>query len=149
MRAISNKPARFQKPARLHKKEHAMIRPLCAAIAAMLALAGPGSAPVLAHHSYAMFDMTRMVVLDATVQQFRWSNPHAFILVEAAAASGPEVWSIEMTSPNNLIQEGWNRRTIRSGDRVQLHVHPLRTGARGGSYAGIRLASGTTLGTVN
>ena len=97
-----------------------------------------------------MFDLTRMVVLDATVQEFRWSNPHAFIRVSVPGTGGAEeVWSIEMTSPNNLIEDGWNRRTLRTGDKVRLYVHPLRTGARGGSYSGIRLPDGKTLGEIS
>jgi hypothetical protein len=95
-----------------------------------------------------MFDMARTVRLNATVTQFRWQNPHAFIRVEVPAGGATEVWSIEMTSPNNLVQEGWSRTTLRQGDRVQLFVHPLRSGARGGSYSGVRKADGTTLGEV-
>ena len=102
--------------------------------------------PVAAHHSYSMFDMNRTVVLNATVTQFRWQNPHAFIRVTVPANGQTEEWSIEMTSPNNLAQEGWTRTTLRQGDRVQLYVHPLRSGARGGAYAGVRKADGTTLG---
>lgn len=116
--------------------------------AGLLALAALAPVPGAAHHSYSMFDMQRTVVLDATVVQFRWSNPHAFIRVEVEAGEQTEVWSIEMTSPNNLVQEGWTRRTLRQGDHVQLYVHPLRSGAQGGSYAGVRLADGTTLGEV-
>ncbi|TIX51900.1 DUF6152 family protein [Alteraurantiacibacter aquimixticola] len=104
--------------------------------------------PVAAHHSYSMFDMTKTVVLDAKVVQFRWQNPHAFIRVEVPVGNEVEQWSIEMTSPNNLVQEGWTRTMLRTGDRVELYVHPLRSGARGGAYAGIRLADGRTLGTV-
>lgn len=114
-----------------------------------LAAAPLGAGPAIAHHSYSMFDMRQTVVLDATVQQFRWSNPHAFIRVQVQTPEGVEVWSIEMTSPNNLVQEGWTRRTIKTGDRVQLFVHPLRSGARGGSYAGVRLPDGSTLGEVS
>jgi len=54
-----------------------------------------------------------------------------------------------MTSPNNLAQEGWKRTSLKPGDRVTIYVHPLRTGARGGSYAGVRLPDGSTLGTVS
>jgi len=104
--------------------------------------------PVAAHHSYSMFDMQRTIVLDATVTQFRWSNPHAFIRVSADVDGRTEEWSIEMTSPNNLVQEGWTRRSIKQGDRVQLYVHPLRSGAQGGAYSGIVLPDGSTLGTV-
>ena len=104
--------------------------------------------PAVAHHSYSMFDMQRTVLLEATVTQFRWQNPHAFIRVTVPANGETEEWSIEMTSPNNLVQEGWTRTTLRQGDRVQLWVHPLRSGARGGSYVGVRKADGTTLGAT-
>lgn len=125
------------------------LRATAMALSAVAALGAIGGGPASAHHSYAMFDLTRTVVLDATVQQFRWSNPHAFIRVAVAGPNGTEeVWSIEMTSPNNLVESGWTRRTLRTGDRVRLYVHPLRSGARGGSYAGVRLANGTTLGEV-
>ncbi len=125
-----------------------MIRTLTIPAAAALALAAIGGT-ASAHHSYAMFDMQKTVALEATVQQFRWSNPHAFIRVQVPTEAGDEVWSIEMTSPNNLIQEGWTRRTLRTGDKVQLYAHPLRSGARGGSYAGVRLPDGSTLGALS
>ena len=99
-----------------------------------------------AHHSYSMFDMQRTVVLDAEVVQFRWSNPHAFIRANVRSGGETELWSIEMTSPNNLVQEGWTRRSLANGDRVRIWVHPLRSGAQGGSYVGVRLANGNTLG---
>jgi hypothetical protein len=106
------------------------------------------AAPAAAHHSYSMFDMNKTVLLDARVVQFRWQNPHAFIRVEVPVGSEVETWSIEMTSPNNLVQEGWTRTAIRQGDKVKLYVHPLRSGDRGGAYAGIVLPDGRTLGTV-
>ena len=105
-------------------------------------------AAVSAHLSYSMFDMQKTVAFEATVVQFKWQNPHAFIIVDAAAGGASERWSIEMTSPNNLIQEGWKRTSLRPGDKVTLWVHPLRSGAKGGSYAGVRMADGSTLGEV-
>ncbi|MES2700433.1 MAG: DUF6152 family protein [Pseudomonadota bacterium] len=108
----------------------------------------PLAIPASAHHSYSMFDMQRTVLLNATVSQFRWQNPHAFIRVTVPANGAVEEWSIEMTSPNNLVQEGWTRTSLRQGDRVQLWVHPLRSGARGGSYVGVRKTDGSTLGAV-
>ena len=117
---------------------------------AKLGLAAMVLAPVpsLAHHSYAMFDMDKTVALQATVVRFKWQNPHAFIELDAEAKGAKERWAIEMTSPNNLAQEGWKRTSLKPGDKVTVWVHPLRSGARGGSYAGVRLADGKTLGTV-
>jgi hypothetical protein len=105
--------------------------------------------PAAAHHSYSMFDMNKTVVLDAEVVRFKWQNPHAFIEANVTARGGTERWAIEMTSPNNLAQEGWKRTSLKEGDRVRIWVHPLRSGARGGSYAGVRLPDGSTLGDVN
>ena len=109
----------------------------------------PLTIPAAAHHSYAMFDMSKAVVLDATVSRFKWQNPHAFIEVDVASRSGTERWAIEMNSPNNLTQEGWKRTSLKPGDKVKLWVHPLRSGARGGSYAGVRLPDGSTLGETS
>jgi len=114
---------------------------------AVVALA-PLALPASAHHSYAMFDMTKTIILDAKVEQFRWQNPHAFIRATVPAGGEQELWSIEMTSPNNLIQSGWTRTKLKSGDKVKLYVHPLRSGARGGSYVGVKLPDGSTLGDV-
>ena len=105
--------------------------------------------PALAHHSYSMFDMNKTVVLDAEVVRFKWQNPHAFIEADVAERGTAQRWSIEMTSPNNLAQEGWKRTSLKPGDRVRIWVHPLRSGARGASYAGVRLPDGSTLGDVN
>ena len=105
--------------------------------------------PSLAHHSYTMFDMQKTVAMEATVVRFKWQNPHAFIEIDAASRAGPERWAIEMTSPNNLVQEGWKRTSLKPGDRVKIHVHPLRNGSRGGAYAGIEFTDGSTLGDVD
>jgi hypothetical protein len=109
---------------------------------ALAILAGPAAA----HHSYAMFDMTKTVALDATVTQFKWQNPHSFIVADVKVPDGTETWNIEMTAPANLVQEGWKRTSVKAGDRVTLYVHPLRSGAKGGSFSGVKLADGTMLG---
>ena len=114
---------------------------LCAAL-----LVSPVAIPAAAHHSYSMFDMQKTVVLEATVSRFKWQNPHAFIEADIAARGGTERWAIEMTSPNNLTQAGWKRTSLKPGDKVKIWVHPLRSGARGGSYVGVQLPNGTTLG---
>ena len=118
---------------------------LIAASLAPLPLLAPA---VLAHHSYAMFDQQKTVVLEGTVARFKWQNPHALIEADVATRGGPERWSIEMTSPNNLAQEGWKRTSLKPGDKVKLYVNPLRSGAKGGSYTGVRFANGATLGNV-
>ena len=119
------------------------MRPFAKGLLPALALA---AVPASAHPSYSMFDMAKTVELKATVTQFKWQNPHSFILADVEAPGGKERWAIEMTAPANLVQEGWKRTSLKAGDKVTIWVHPLRSGAKGGSYAGVRLADGKTLG---
>ena len=118
------------------------------ALAALSLAAAFTALPAGAHHSYAMFDMTKVVALDATIVRFRWQNPHSFIEANVAVKGGAELSAVEMNSPNNLVSEGWKRTTLKPGNKVKLYIHPLRDGSKGGSYAGVRLADGKTLGTV-
>jgi Family of unknown function (DUF6152) len=52
-------------------------RARCAALVAAGIFGAAG--PVLAHHSFTMFDMTKRVMLTGTVTSFEWTNPHSYI----------------------------------------------------------------------
>jgi hypothetical protein len=111
------------------------LRPPAAACLALLALAAAPAA--LAHHSFAMFDQTRLVQFKGTVKDFQWTNPHAVVWVVGTPKAGatPDVWTIELTSPGNLTRMGWTRKALKAGDRVDVEIHPLRDGQHGGSLS--------------
>lgn len=112
---------------------------------ALACLALPGTAGQ-AHHSYAMFDMTKSVDLKATIVQFKWTNPHAWIVVTAKDRNGASVtWNVEMNSPNNLALLGWKRSTLKPGDQVTMTIHPLKDDKTGGSFMSVKLADGTVM----
>jgi hypothetical protein len=117
-----------------------------AAMVAALGLALPGAGQ--AHHSFAMFDQTKVVTLKGTVKDFQWSNPHVVIWVYTDAAQGaPELWSVELTSPGNLTRQGWTRQALKAGDKVSVDINPLRDGSHGGGFRQITdLDTGKTLG---
>ncbi len=97
------------------------------------------SMPALAHHSFAMFDHTKVVALKGTVKEFQWTNPHVVLWVVTDPVAGDaggetQVWSLELTSPGNLTRTGWNRKSLKAGDKVELQVNPLRDGTHGGSF---------------
>ena len=118
------------------------IRALCLAVAGTAALA----APAFAHHSFAMFDAEKTVTLNGTVKEFEWTNPHSWIRVNVADASGTDrQWAIEMNSPAQNAQRGWTSSTLKAGDKVSLTIHPLRDGSRGGQFMAIKLADGREL----
>ncbi len=105
------------------------------------------SAAALAHHSGAMFDLSKKVVIRGTVVDFNWTNPHSNFQVSVLNRDGTRsVWGVEMNSPNNLIRVGWTRTTIKPGDKVTVTVRPLRDGAPGGQYVSIVLPGGKHLG---
>lgn len=118
---------------RLHTRLLTLLLPLLATAA-------------LAHHSGAMYDSTRTQTISGKVTEFNWVNPHSSFKVEVAAADGkPEIWGIEMNTPQNLVRSGWKRTTIKPGDEVTVVVRPMRNGTPGGSYVSITLADGTKL----
>jgi hypothetical protein len=113
--------------------------------------------PAGAHHSTAAFDNTRVVKLEGTITQFRWINPHASIKIDATSeGEDPDgVWTVEMTAPNVLINEGWTRTALKVGDKVTMYVNPLRNqvelndGSTGSLYVGVVLADGKKLGRTD
>jgi hypothetical protein len=111
-------------------------------------LAAALAPPVLAHHSFAMFDFNKTTTFSATVTEFRWTNPHVVLLVEASPKPGApaQIWSMELTSPGNLTRMGWSRKSFKPGDRVELQFYPLRDGKHGGAFNSARLlATGQVL----
>ena len=83
-----------------------------------------------AHHSFAMFDNTKDVVLEGTVKEFQWTNPHTWTQV---MVNGVE-WSVEGGSPNGLKRSGWNKNSMKPGDKIVMTIHPLKDGTAGGSF---------------
>jgi uncharacterized protein DUF6152 len=127
-------------------------------LAAGIAAAGLlGIVPVGAHHSTAAFDTDKVVKIEGTVKQFRWINPHASIKVDGVTeGEAPDgLWTIEMTAPNVLINDGWTRTALKEGDTVTMFANPLRNaitlndGSQGGLYVGVVLANGNTLGRTD
>ena len=96
-----------------------------------------------AHHSTAMFDKSKMMVLDGMVVELRWTNPHVHLVLNGTVKAGepPAVWLIETTSPANLQRTGgWSRTALKPGDRVRAEFAPLRDDdARGGRLGKVTL----------
>ena len=110
-------------------------------IAALAALLASTPAAGFAHHSFAMYDQTKVVTLNGTVKSFEWTNPHSVIWVLTPVAAGePDLWSVELpTSPGNLTRMGWSKRSLNPGDKVAVDINPLRDGRHGGSLKKVLL----------
>jgi hypothetical protein len=110
---------------------------------ALFALLAVGVMPAFAHHSFAMFDMSKSVTLEGKIKQFDWTNPHTFVWVNVVNGKGEtETWGIEGQSPNFLGRRGWSKNTVKPGDKVSVVISPLKDGRTGGMFRSMTLPTG-------
>ena len=99
-----------------------------------------------AHHSYSMFDAEKEVTIEGTVRNFDWTNPHVWIDVAVMDDKGEmQMWGIEARALGPLYRLGWNRETIKPGDKIMAVLHPMRNGGLGGQLVRVTLPNGKVL----
>ena len=100
--------------------------------------------PMVAHHSFAVFDHTRTLTIRGTVTKFQWTNPHGFLEVDIPQPDGTtKHFSIELTSINMMQRVGWRSNMIKAGDKITAIVAPLLSGDPVGLGLEVTLADGT------
>ena len=80
-----------------------------------------------AHHSQSEYDSRKKVEVEGTVSKVEWKSPHAWIHVDVTNDKGEKVnWHFELPSPNTLMRRGWNRDSLKPGDRIKVSGSPAR-----------------------
>jgi hypothetical protein len=104
-------------------------RALIVAVVAALALAAGRGA---AHHAIsAKFDDTKPVTLNGIVTLVDWSNPHVHVFVNVKDPKNQLLnWAVELESPIDLQQSGWNKDTLVPGDAITVQGILARNGSR-------------------
>ena len=102
--------------------------------------------PVSTHHSFAMYDQTKVVTLTGVARQFVAQANHAelhFILLApdrkglAKGEDGKYVeWGVEMAGAAAVAQQGITTATFGAGTVFSVRMNPLRDGANYGSRIG-------------
>ena len=116
---------------------------ICSLVIAVLLTASSARA----HHSNAAFDGDKVLVLKGTVTEWKWSNPHVWILLSVTGdKGGKEDWAIEGRTPGQLVRAGWSRSSLKPGDVITVDFSPAKDGTRTGLLTRVRLADGTVLG---
>jgi hypothetical protein len=106
----------------------------------------PLSPPALAHHSFAMFDATQTLTVQATVKEFQWGNPHTWINLVVLAPDGvAKPLSLELNGLSGLRRNGWKPGSVQPGDKVNVAYHPMRDGTPAGQLVQLVTADGKTL----
>ena len=89
-------------------------------IAASLGAAIVFSALVSAHHSYAAYDMKRLVEVDGTLEAFEWISPHSLLRVRSHGV----LYSFEWRAAFAMERIGVQRDSLKAGDRLILTGNP-------------------------
>jgi hypothetical protein len=114
-----------------------------------LGVLGAWSAVALAHHSYAAFDLTKTLKVTGIVKEWRWTNPHSFVVVTMKGPDGRPFDAVfEANGPGYLARQGWKRDSLRVGDKITASIHPLRAGTPGGDLVEVTLPNGQSLSTA-
>ena len=106
---------------------------LTVAVASLVSLL-IGSAPVMAHHSFAAeYDASKPIKLTGTVTKIEWTNPHCFFYIDVKNESGKiDTWALELGNPNALLRNGWTPKSVKIGDEISVEG----TRAKDGSLLG-------------
>jgi len=97
-----------------------------------------------AHHSFAAeFDINRPVKLTGTVTKLEWTNPHAWVFIDAKDDKGTaQSWAIELVGINDLLRLGWGRNRVKTGDVINVDGFGAKNGTNTVNAASVSLANG-------
>jgi hypothetical protein len=101
--------------------------------------------PALAHHSFAMYDQTKTLVLTGVTYQFVAQANHAELHFYLIGPDGKLVkdkdgknadWGVEMAGAAAVAQQGITAATFPAGTIFSVKMNPLRDGNNFGSRVG-------------
>jgi Family of unknown function (DUF6152) len=117
---------------------------MIAGLLPVLAL-GVGLTPALAHHSFAMYDQNKVLVLTGVAYQFVAQANHAEIHFYLVGPDGKLVkdkegknadWGVEMAGAAAMAQQGITAASFPPGTIFSVKMNPLRDGSNFGSRVG-------------
>jgi len=86
-----------------------------------------------AHHSTVAYAHQSIVLKNATMTKIVWAHPHIILTFTVKETSGAATtWSTESGSPGSVARLGWNRNSVKSGDKVTIELFPAKNGAHVG-----------------
>ena len=116
-------------------------------------ITGLAVSPVFAHHSFAMYDLTKTQTMTGVLVRYIPGSNHAQLVFDVLDASGkpvlengkPARWGVETSSAVALARQGVTPKTFPDGTIFTVALHPLRDGRPFGAIAGLLISCGTTM----
>jgi len=101
---------------------------------------------LLAHHSTVAYSLQSIVLKNATMTKVMWAHPHIVLTFTVKEASGVvSTWSTESGSPGSVARLGWNRNSVKPGDKVTIELFPAKNGAHVGRLKKVIFPDGREL----
>lgn len=114
----------------------------CAALGAALSLAPAAQA----HHSNSAFYVTKIITIKGVVKEFKWSNPHVWVILIVDDGKGNKVeWKAEGRPPGILARAGWTPKSLVPGETVTIDLSPAKDDTASGLIARVTKEDGTIL----
>jgi len=80
-----------------------------------------------AHHGNVIFDLEKVVTMQAQVNRLVWRNPHVYLYVDVTDQQGEvREWQLEGDATSIMSRSGWSRDVFESGEPVTVRENPDR-----------------------
>jgi Family of unknown function (DUF6152) len=114
----------------------------CAVVSAALFVAPLAEA----HHSNSAFYVNKVITIQGVVKEFKWSNPHVWVILTVDDGKGNKVdWKAEGRPPGILARAGWTPKSLQPGEMVTIDLSPAKDDTASGLIARVTKADGTIL----
>jgi hypothetical protein len=114
----------------------------CLALGAALWLAPSAEA----HHSNSAFYVDKVITIKGVVKEFRWSNPHVWVILTVDDGKGNKVdWKVEGRPPGILGRAGWTPKSLQPGETITVDLSPAKDASNSGLIARVTKQDGTIL----
>ena len=110
-----------------------------------------GSAPVMAHHSFAAeYDDTKPIQVTGVVTKVEWQNPHIWFYIDVKGDDGKVVnYAFSGGAPGQLMRRGIMKSAIPVGATVKVDGFKAKDGSLNGFGSKVTFPDGRMVFTAN